>query len=151
MTSLKGKLSYANVAATIALVLAVAGIPSAAAITAGKVKKNSITSKQIKPGAIRASDLAGGAVTAAKIADGNVTAPKLAGTHLATDEDQSPGPGQALAVCPASERMLGGGASTGGAAIHTSAPVGIGQWRVFAESSNFTTAYALCLKAAPGP
>jgi hypothetical protein len=149
MDVLKGKLTYANVVATAALIIAVAGIPTAVAVTTAKVKKNSITSKQIKPGAIKASDLANGAVTAAKIADGNVTAGKLAGIRRVADE-HGPG-GSALAACADTERLLGGGAFTGGGTVQVSYPASLRQWNVAASGGAATNAYALCLKNTPGP
>jgi trimeric autotransporter adhesin len=149
MDVLRGKLTYANVVATVALIVAVAGIPTAVAVTTAKVKKNSITSKQIKDGAIKASDLANSAVTAAKIADGNVSAPKLASIHPVVDQ-QGPG-GVATAGCAAPERMLSGGSSSGGGNVLASYPEGIDRWRSFTSGGTSNIAYALCLKAAPGP
>ena len=77
-------MTYANVVATLALIVAVAGIPSAVAITS-KLKKNSVGTKQLKKGSVTANKLARGAVTNPKIADGSVTGPKLTGTRIAID------------------------------------------------------------------
>ena len=57
MQHFRRHLTYANVAATLALVIAVAG--SATAIAGGKATKNSVTSSSIKPHNVTASDLAG--------------------------------------------------------------------------------------------
>ncbi len=148
MTSMRGKLSYANVVATLALVLAVAGIPSAAAITAGKVKKNSITSKQIKPGAIRASDLASGAVSSAKLADRSVTASKLGPVRQvnATNNTNS----LTIAQCAANERLISGGGFS--SPMTTNAPfldlAGGEAWQVSGGAN--TVASAVCLSPTPG-
>ena len=50
-------LSYANVVATLALIVAVAGGTTAVAIS-GKAAKNSVTSKSIKDGSVTGRDLA---------------------------------------------------------------------------------------------
>ena len=57
MQHLRRHLTYANVAATLALVFAVAG--GATAIAGGKAAKNSVASSSIKPHNVTASDLAG--------------------------------------------------------------------------------------------
>jgi hypothetical protein len=66
--------SYANVASTLALVVALSG----GAYAATKLPKNSVGSPQIKNGAVAAADLANGSVTGSKLGTGTVTAPKLA-------------------------------------------------------------------------
>ena len=57
MTAPRKHMTYANVVATLALIVAVAGIPSAVAITS-KLKKNSVGTKQLKKGSVTASKLA---------------------------------------------------------------------------------------------
>jgi hypothetical protein len=149
MTSLREKLSYANVVATIALVLAVAGIPTAAAITASKVKKNAVGTKQLKNGSVTPAKLAPGAVTADKLADGNVTASKLAGINLVA-APYGPG-GGADATCPGSERMLSGGVYTAGGTVLASFPASsLLQWSAASTGGGPSTVYALCLKNTPG-
>jgi hypothetical protein len=75
MTRLRGKLTYANVVATLALFLVIAG---GSAFAASKVGKNSVGTKQIKNNAVTATKIKNGAVTEAKIANGAVTAAKIA-------------------------------------------------------------------------
>ena len=70
IAKLQGKLSYANVMATIAVFLALAGVAGAAS---SLLPKNSVTSKAIKNGQVKAADLHKGAVTASKIAPNAVT------------------------------------------------------------------------------
>jgi hypothetical protein len=60
----RGQLTYANVTATIALVLAL-GMGSAWA--AGNLGKDTVKSKQIKAGAVRGKELADDAVTSSKV------------------------------------------------------------------------------------
>ena len=57
MHKLRERLTYANVAATLALVIAVAG--GTTAIAANKAPKNSVASSSIKPFNVTARDLAG--------------------------------------------------------------------------------------------
>jgi hypothetical protein len=152
MTSFRRHLSYANVMATIAVVIAVAGIPSAVAITTSRVKKNSVGAKQLKKGSVTADKLAPGAVTDAKIADGNVTASKLAGIHLVAD-NRAPGSGT-LATCQAPERLLSGGATTEGGTLSASQPEltspTVNQWTSAGTGGSASNGYALCLKNTPG-
>jgi hypothetical protein len=64
MRRVRGKLTYANVTATIALFIAL-GMGSAWA--AGHLGKDTVKSKQIKAGAVRGKELADDAVTSAKV------------------------------------------------------------------------------------
>jgi hypothetical protein len=65
---LSGRLTYANVVASLALFVALGG-SGYAAVT---LSKNSVGSKQIKNGAIKNADLAKNAVTSAKVKDGSL-------------------------------------------------------------------------------
>jgi hypothetical protein len=78
--NLRSKLTYANVAATIALFLAVGGGTVYAAFGLGK---NDVHSKNIAPKAVKASDLAKNAVSSPKIKDGGVQAADLAAGVIA--------------------------------------------------------------------
>ena len=78
--NLRPKLTYANVAATIALFLAVGGGTVYAAFNLGK---NDVHSKNIAPKAVKTSDLAKNAVTSPKIKDGAVQPADLAASVLA--------------------------------------------------------------------
>ena len=78
--NLRPRLTYANVAATIALFLAVGGGTVYAAFGLGK---NDVHSKNIAPRAVKASDLAKNAVTSPKIKDGSVQPADLAAGVIA--------------------------------------------------------------------
>jgi hypothetical protein len=95
MQQLKGKLTYANVIATMALFLALSGGVAWAAhkiganqlksnsVGTGKIKKNAVTATKIKKLAITNTKLANGAVSNAKLADGAVSFAKIAaGTNV---------------------------------------------------------------------
>jgi hypothetical protein len=69
------KFTYANVVATIALVVAIGG---GSVAVAASIKKDSVGSKQIKANAIKTAELASGAVTGEKIGPGAVTTGALA-------------------------------------------------------------------------
>jgi hypothetical protein len=71
---IRGKLTYANVMATVAVFLALGG----GAYAAVHLKKNSVKSKQIKDGQVKTNDLANGAVATQNIANGAVTPTELA-------------------------------------------------------------------------
>lgn len=72
MRKLRGKLTYSNVIASIALFAALGGV----AVAAG-VPKNSVGPKQIKKGAVTAAKIRKGAVTAGKLGPKSVVAGKL--------------------------------------------------------------------------
>ena len=125
MRRLKPHLTYANVAATAALIIAVAG--GTTAIAGSKAGKNTVASSSIKPY--------------------NVTAPDLAGIRVV----QVTGSVNAFAPCTEGERLLGGGGSTGGP-LGSSRP-GNNGWFVeqgTGPEDRLVAAYALCLKAKPG-
>ncbi len=65
---LRGKLTYANTMATVAVFLALGG----GAYAATQLKKNSVGSKQIKGAAVKTGEIANGAVTSPKVADGSL-------------------------------------------------------------------------------
>ena len=147
MASMRKHLTYANVVATLALIVAVAGGSAAVAIS-GKVKKNSVGTKQIKKGSITAGKLADGAVTNPKLADGSVTSAKLTGTRIA--EDQQAANVQADIGCGPGEKMLGGGGGSGGGTLRDSFPPGPGGWRAIGSGGGESSAFAVCLKTTPG-
>jgi hypothetical protein len=63
------KLTFANLAATVALLLAVGG---SSVYAAGQLGKNDVRSKNIAPGAVKTSDLAKSAVTSRKVRNGTL-------------------------------------------------------------------------------
>jgi hypothetical protein len=71
--------SYANVVATLALVIAL-GLGSAWA--ADKLGKDSVKSKQIKAGAVKSDELAADAVTSPKVSDGSLLARDFATNEM---------------------------------------------------------------------
>ena len=77
---LRPRLTYSNVAATVALFLAVGGGTVYAAFGLGK---NDVHSKNIAPRAVKASDLAKDAVTSPKIKDGTVQGADIAAGVIA--------------------------------------------------------------------
>src|ERR1700761_7870908 len=73
MHRFRGKLTYANVIATIALFVALGG----ASYAAVKLPKNSVGTKQIKNKSITEAKIATGAITAGKIAPRSIGGPAL--------------------------------------------------------------------------
>jgi hypothetical protein len=135
-------LSYANVAASLALVIAIAGGTTAIA-TKSTAPKNSVTSKSIRPFNVTAGDISR-IFTVTGRADFNDPAPPDGATSGATAE----------AKCPAGSRLISGGGSTSDsrAPIRASTP-GPGSWSVSADGdgTNQTTVLvvALCLSKKP--
>jgi len=95
------KLSYANVASTLALALALGGTSAWAAnqlapksvgekqlrpgaVTAEKIRKNAVTAPKIKAQAVKQGKIAGGAVVASKLGQGAVSSEKLADGAVTT-------------------------------------------------------------------
>jgi hypothetical protein len=129
MRQLKRHATYANVAATLALVIAVAG--GATAIAGSKAPKNSVASSSIKPF--------------------NVTAGDLAGIRVVEVDAQF----SAFARCGHRERLIGGGGSPippGGIVDLGVSRPGENGWFVQQGGGpdRLMAAYALCLKAEPG-
>ena len=124
-------LTYANVVATLALIVAVAGGSTAVAISAKKAPKNSVTSASIR--------------------DGSVTASDLARINIVTE------PGFTTSTCAPNEKLTGGGGiayldfpaqqTTASDRLQRSYPVANG-WST--QGLGNSTAYALCLSAKPG-
>jgi hypothetical protein len=100
--SLRAKLSYANVTATLALFIALSGATAYAAnqlapksvgerqlrpgaVTAEKIRKNAVSAPKIAALAVKEGKLAGGAVSASKLAPGAVASGSLA-TGSVTNE-----------------------------------------------------------------
>jgi hypothetical protein len=125
---LRRHLTYANVAATLALIVAIAG--GTTAIAGSKAAKNSVASSSIKPF--------------------NVTARDLAGIRVVEVTNQF----SAFAPCARGERLIGGGGSSippGFPDLGVSRPGGNG-WFVQqgAGPNTLMAAYALCLESKPG-
>jgi len=76
---LRPRLTYANVVATLALVLVLTGGTVYAAV---KLGKNDVKSRNIAPRAVKGSDLADNAVTSPKIKDGTIIGDDLAANVL---------------------------------------------------------------------
>jgi hypothetical protein len=103
MRPFRPRLTYANVASTIALLIAVSmGSAYAAgglaprsvgesqlrpgAVTADKLRKNAVTAPKLKAQAVKQGKLAEGAVTGEKIAGGVITGSKIAGGAVTPDK-----------------------------------------------------------------
>lgn len=78
MRHITSKLTYANVLATLALIVALSG----GAYAAVSIPKNSITTSQIAPNAVRRADIAQGAVNSAKVANRSLRAVDFALNQL---------------------------------------------------------------------
>lgn len=80
MAWLRPRLTYANVAATLALVIALSGGTAYAVgtIKGSQIASNAIVSRHLKAGAVGSSDLAGAAVTSSAVKDGTLTRRDLA-------------------------------------------------------------------------
>jgi hypothetical protein len=102
MKRIRGKLTYANVVATIALFLALSG---ASALAASQLAKNSVGAKQLKSNAVTAAKIKTGAVTSPKVATGAIGAAQLANGAVGTS---------ALAPGSVNSSALGNGAVTDG-------------------------------------
>jgi len=133
--NLRSRLSYANVVATLALILVVGG---GTVYAASQLGKNSVKSKQIAKGAVKTSDLAKKAVTSPKVKDGTITAADLAaGVIPALDADvtgsASGGPQGGVSTAGTSALPLSG---------TTSFTVDAGQVGALAAEGKFTVASA---------
>ncbi len=145
MDRLRRHLTYANVAATLALIVAVAGGTTAIAMKA-TAPKNSVTTKSIRPYNVTAGDLSG--LTLVKVQGTfNDPAPVDGISHV----------GDAAAPCPDGTRLLSGGGRvepslSGRSSLRASQPGG-NAWSVVAEAdgtgSTTVVANAICLSKTP--
>ena len=141
MTRIRRHLTYANVAATLALVIAIAGGGTAIA----RSGKNSVRSSDVKNGQITARDLA------------PLRAVTETGTVQDAASDGQASYGTVIATCPKGQKLLSGGApntpTIGLLTLVSSSPAG-NAWRVVVASDSGDTkpiaATALCLSAKPG-
>lgn len=145
MNWLRRNLSYANVTATLALIIAVAGGTTAIAMKA-TAPKNSVASKSIRPYNVTARDLSGLILVKAQ-GTFNDPAPVDGTSHV----------GDATAPCPEGTRLLSGGGrvepSLGGRSSLRASQPGGNAWSVVAEAdgtgSTTVVANAICLAKAP--
>jgi hypothetical protein len=105
MRTIRKHLTYANVVATIALMLAVTGGTAFALkgkFGAKNLKANAVTTPKLAPGAVTTEKIAGGAVIGASIADGQVGSADV-GDGVLQGADFAPATLQQLdADCPGS-------------------------------------------------
>ncbi len=85
--SILGRLTYANVMASVAVFIAIGGGAYAAGLA-----KNSIKSRHIKNSTVKAVDLAPSSVTSAKVADGSLLGKDFAAGQLPQGERGPSGP-----------------------------------------------------------
>jgi hypothetical protein len=100
---IRKRLTYANVASTLALFLALGGATAFAtgqlpersvgakqlrpgAVTAKKLRKSSVTAPKIKAASVKSGKIATGAVKEAKLANASVSNSKLAGEAVSTEK-----------------------------------------------------------------
>src|SRR5690349_21469013 len=100
MKRIRERITYANVASTLALFLVLSGGAAYAAkkisshdlrggsVTTAKIKRNAVTRSKIKANAISTAKIAAAAVTNGKLADGSVSLEKLAPGFVAPAADR---------------------------------------------------------------
>jgi hypothetical protein len=81
MKTLRSKLTYANVVATLALFIAIGG---ASAFAASQLGKNTVGSKQLKKNAVTTAKVKKEAITAAKVKKGTLTGTQINLSKLGT-------------------------------------------------------------------
>lgn len=144
MKRLRSKLTYANVVATLALFLVIAG---GSAIAAGQLGKNTVGPKQLKKGAVTAAKIKNGAVTGSKLNTGTIgtvpraqTAQNAATAQNATSAQNAAtvgGQSPAQIVAASKVKCPGDMALAAGVCIETTAR----------PAADFQTALGTCAKA----
>jgi hypothetical protein len=122
MTLRNHRVTYANIASTLALAIA---LGSGGAYAAG-IAKNAVGSRQIRNHAIRAVDLQAGSVTGAAVADGSLSSADLAAGTIPAAPTSLPGrvivqrvdvtlpagtpgtPVSGFIACQAGQKLIGG-------------------------------------------
>ena len=136
-TEVRPKLSFANVMSVLALFVALGGT----AFAASQLGKNTVGSKQLKQNAVTTAKVKKEAITAAKVKRGTLTGKQVNGSTLTgvsaaslgtvqyvaavVTITQGPGGTIGTAVCPAGQKVIGGGATVSDfkvAFINESAP-----------------------------
>ena len=90
MRRLRGKLTYSNVIATLALFIALGGGALAAthlgknSVGTNQLKKNSVVTSKIKNGTVSGAKLANGAITGEKVQGGSLTGTQINASTLGT-------------------------------------------------------------------
>jgi hypothetical protein len=127
---IRTKLTYANVVATLALIVAVAGGSTAIAISS----KQKISGKLIKPGTI----------TTKQLKDGSITGPKLA----RIDRISVPGAVGTTtpAQCPQGSVLISGGVSSSSSVTGSTASEVSESW-LGSSSAGQPVVTAMCLRA----
>ena len=132
MEKLRGKLTYANVMATIAVFLTLGG----GAIAATALKKGSVGTKQLKAKAVNEAKLATNAVTQSKIADGAVTKPKIASGAVSSGKIENGAVGLTQSANSLHQKCQSGTAYVIGTCLDTaSQSPATGNTYVFAEQA----------------
>ena len=72
MTPVRGRLTYANVVATLALFLALGGTSYALTVTGRDVRDDSLTGRDVRTGSLRSSDVRDGSLLAADFGAGQL-------------------------------------------------------------------------------
>jgi len=141
--NLRSRLSYANVVATLALVLAIGG---GSVYAASEIGKNDVKSKNIAKGAVKTSDLAALAVTGAKVKEAAITGANLQdGTVTAADiqDGTITGGDIAAGVIPQLDADVAGSATAGaqgGLNANTTSPLPLSGTTSFTPSAGDVTA-----------
>jgi hypothetical protein len=110
---LRSRLTYANVAATLALFLVIGG---GTVYAASELGRNDVKSKNIAKGAVKASDLATNAVTGQKVKDGSIAGDDLQDGSITAGDIQDgtiTGADIAAGVIPQIEADVTGSATGG--------------------------------------
>jgi hypothetical protein len=139
LRTLRKRLSYANVAATLALFLAISGGTAYAAATIGtsdikagavtnsKIAKNAVTASRIKANSVGSSEIKENSITSAQVKSGSLLASDFASGQLPAGPQGPPGPagsgaGISGVVSPAGTLVYGTGVaavSVGGVGVYT--------------------------------
>jgi hypothetical protein len=139
LRTLRKRLSYANVASSLALFLAISGGTAMAAatisssdiqthaVTGSKIAKNAVTKSKIKTDSVGASEIQENSITSAQVQSGSLLASDFASGQLPAGPQGPPGPagsgaGISGVVSPAGTLVYGTGVaavSVGGAGVYT--------------------------------
>jgi hypothetical protein len=149
LTRIRSRLTYANVMATLAFLIAVAGGTAYAA--------NTVFSTDIVNGEVKTPDLATNAVTSGKIANGQVKRGDLDPAAItggitqvvAASENNTDGNKEVQAQCPAGKEVVSGGyvLNGGDPAVYRNYAVASDTWLVRAIDFTGSTPWQLTVTA----
>jgi len=126
---MRPRLRYANIVATLALIIAVGGASAVAAtqlarnsVGSKQLKNNSVTSPKVKDHSLEGQDFKAGQLPVGATGPQGIPGPPGISGLQVVDRESTPSSEDAKELtleCPGGKKLLGGGAEVGGSGFHS--------------------------------